>query len=299
MRGMSQAASLRPPGPAERPEPVSGYTTRDVAALLGLSRAQIRTYIRDGFLTPAQGPRGEHRFSFQDLILLRTAKSLLAAKVPARRIRRALQGLRQQLPEGRPLTGVRLTALGHDVVVRDGTALWDAASGQILLDFDPAGRERGAPALVPVAGSRPAKKTMEPPPMADGRLEMDGDLEEEDPDRAVDVYRRALDRDPGQPDVWLNLGRLLHERGEVAEAERCYRRALELSPGEPVAAFDLGVALQDQERFQEAAAAYERTLALDASFADAHFNLAAVHEALGDRQAAFRHLKSYKALIDP
>jgi DNA-binding transcriptional MerR regulator len=291
---MSQVAFLRPPGTAERPEPVSGYATRDVAALLGLSVPQVRSYIRDGFLSPAQGPRGEYRFSFQDLILLRTAKGLLAAKVPRRRIRLALQKLHQQLPEGKPLTGVRITAQGHKVVVRDGHELWDPASGQILLDFDLAELQREASTLVPVTDSR-VKKRKEPS-SAEAWLGEGLELEEEDPEGAVTAYRRALDLDSDLPDVWLNLGRLLHEQGEVAEAERCYRRAVELLPEEPVAAFDLGVALQDQERFAEAAAAYERTLALDDTFADAHFNLAAVYEALGERQAAFRHLKSYKTL---
>jgi tetratricopeptide (TPR) repeat protein len=292
---MSQVALLRPPGAAERPGPVSGYATRDVAALLGLSVAQVRSYIRDGFLSPPQGPRGEYRFSFQDLILLRTAKGLLAAKVPRRRIRLALQKLQQQLPAGKPLTGVRITAQGHRVVVRDGHELWDPASGQIFLDFDVAELQREAATLVPVTDSRPKKRE---PSTAEVWLMEGLELEGEDPEGAVAAYRRALDLDPDLPDVWLNIGRLLHEQGSLAEAERCYRRAVELRPDEPVAAYDLGVALQDQERFAEAAAAYEQALALDDSFADAHFNLSAVYESLGDRQAAFRHLKSYKTLID-
>ena len=292
---MSQAVSLRPPGAAERPEPVSGYATRDVAALLGLSAAQVRSYIRDGFLSPAQGARGEYRFSFQDLILLRTAKGLLAAKVPRRRIRLALQKLQQQLPEGKPLTGVRITAQDHQVVVRDGHELWDPASGQILMDFDVAELQRKAATLVPVTDSRARKK--KEPSTAETWFEQGVELEEEDPDGAIDAYRRALDLEPDLPEIWLNLGRLLHERGELAEAERCYRQAVEIDPEEPVSFFDLGVALQDQERFEEAAAAYGQALALDDSFADAHYNLATVYESLGERQAAFRHLKSYKSLI--
>lgn len=292
---MSQAVSLRPPGAAERPEPVSGYATRDVAALLGLSAAQVRSYIRDGFLSPPQGARGEYRFSFQDLILLRTAKGLLAAKVPRRRIRLALQKLQQQLPEGKPLTGVRITAQDHQVVVRDGHELWDPASGQILMDFDVAELQRKAATLVPVTDSRARKK--KEPSTAEAWFEQGVELEEEDPEGAIDAYRRALDREPDLPEIWLNLGRLLHERGDLAEAERCYRQAVEIDPDEPVAIFDLGVALQDQERFAEAAAAYEQALALDDSFADAHYNLATVYESLGERQAAFRHFKSYKSLI--
>lgn len=291
---MSQAVSLRPPGAVERPEPVSGYATRDVAALLGLSAAQVRSYIRDGFLSPAQGARGEYRFSFQDLILLRTAKGLLAAKVPRRRIRLALQKLQQQLPEGRPLTGVRITAQDHQVVVRDGHELWDPASGQILLDFDVAELQRKASTLVPVTDSRKQKKE---PSTAEAWFEQGVELEEEDSEGAIDAYRRALDLEPDLPEIWLNLGRLLHERGELAEAERCYRQAVEIDPDEPVSFFDLGVALQDQERFAEAAATYEQALALDDSFADAHYNLATVYESLGERQAAFRHLKTYKALM--
>src|SRR2546426_10289538 len=70
---------------------MKGYSSQDVARLLGLTVAQVRAFARDGFLTPAPG-RGAQRklqFSFQDLVILRTAKALVAARIPARRIRRA------------------------------------------------------------------------------------------------------------------------------------------------------------------------------------------------------------------
>ena len=71
----------------DRPSPRGGYSTREVATLLGLSEAQIRSCARAGFVAPRVGPRGELLFSFQDLVLLRTAKALLAARIPQRRIR--------------------------------------------------------------------------------------------------------------------------------------------------------------------------------------------------------------------
>ena len=52
---------------------VKVYTSRDVSKLLDLTVQQIRSYAREGFLEPDRGPRGELRFSFQDLVLLRTA----------------------------------------------------------------------------------------------------------------------------------------------------------------------------------------------------------------------------------
>src|SRR2546422_7232911 len=80
---------------------MTGYTTVDVARLLGLSPGQIRSYTRAGFLSPARAARGELRFSFQDLVLLRAAKGLMAARIPAAKIRGSLRRLKQQLPRGR------------------------------------------------------------------------------------------------------------------------------------------------------------------------------------------------------
>lgn len=294
MGSMTRAASLRSLSETERPVRASGYSTRDVAALLGLSVSQVRSYVRSGFLSPEQGPRGEHRFSFQDLILLRTAKGLMAARVPHRRILQALRNLREQLPEGRPLTGVRISAEGHHVVVRDGGEVWNPESGQTLLDFGVSELVREAASLV-----RPEerRKPSEPgPETAEDWYERAADLEDGDPGEALAAYRRALELDPDHVEAHLNAGRLLHEGGDAAGAERHYRIALALRPEEPTAAYNLGVALQDLQRLSEAAELYEKVLELEPGFADAHFNLAVIYEAFGRKQAAIRHLKAYKKL---
>lgn len=282
---------------------LSGYSTRDVAALLGLSIEQVRSFVRDGFLSPGQGARGEYRFSFQDLILLRTAKGLLAAQVPHRRIRLALRKLNEQLPAGRPLSGVRISARGSQVVVRDGGEVWDPESGQALFDFEVAelAREAASFARREREEARQPPETAEPqepraPETADEWYEHGCDLEISAPEEAMAAYRRALQINPDLPDAHLNLGRILHERGEVGGAEMHYRLALGARPDDSTAAYNLGVALQDQERLEEAAHAYQMALTGDAVNADAHFNLSVVYEKLGDRQAAFKHLKAYKTL---
>ena len=289
---MSRSSALSRPGDVERPAPPGGYSTKDVAGLLGLSAEQVRSYVRAGFLAPRQGARGEYCFSFQDLVLLRTAKGLLAARVPRRRVRIALQNLREQLPEDRPLTGVRISAQGHHVVVRDGREVWNPESGQALFDFELSGLAREASTL-PLR--TPPEPHAEPESAADW-YERGSALEEDSPDQAMAAYRRALEIDSGLPDAHLNLGRLLHERGETAAAERHYRLALAALPDEPTAAYNLGVALQDLGRLRDAVAAYEAALARDANYADAHFNLAGLYEKLGEPEAAFRHLRTYKAL---
>src|SRR5436309_689447 len=114
---------------------MKGYTSRDVARLLRLTVAQVRDFARDGFLTPGRGPRGELLFSFQDLVILRTAKGLVAARIPTRRIRRALRRLRTELPRGRSLAELRITAEDDRIVVSDGESTWSPESDQMQLDF--------------------------------------------------------------------------------------------------------------------------------------------------------------------
>lgn len=269
-----------------------GYGSRDVANLLDLSVGQVRAYARAGFLTPTRGPRGEYRFSFQDLVLLRTARDLVAARVPAARIRRALARLREQLPTGRPLSALRIAAEGGNVVVRDGDAVWNPESGQLHIDFtvaELAGR------AAPLARQAMEDARAESAYDAEDWYDLGLELEAVTPDEAMEAYRRALALDPRHADAHVNLGRLMHEQGSVIEAEVHYRQALAAAPRHATAAFNLGVALEDLGRLDAALAAYRR--AADADLADAHYNLARLHERLGHSAAAIRHLKSYRALL--
>jgi tetratricopeptide (TPR) repeat protein len=276
-----------------------GYSAEDVAKLLGIPVHKVSAYVRDGFLVPARGDDGQPSFSFQDVVLLRTAQGLIGARIAPARVRRALARLKQQLPAGRPLTGVAIAAEGNRIVVRDGGARWNPESGQVLFDFRVEEAGEGAPSLT-LTELRP--KPAPAPAAATG-----GDSEdwyqvgctredEGDGDGAIAAYRRTLAADEGHADARINLGRLLHERGEAAEAVLQYRRVLETRPDDAIALFNLGVALEDQELLAEAAAAYARAVEVDPRAADAHYNLAGVYERIGDRAAAIRHLRAYKKL---
>src|SRR5215469_3225038 len=125
------------------------YSVRDIERVLQLSPATIRGLIRAGFVKPTRGARREYRFSFQDLIVLRTARALIEAKVSRRRIHRALRDLRGHLPEAAPLSGLCIRAVGDRVVVREGQSHWEVDDGQYLLGFEVGVDARGTLHITP------------------------------------------------------------------------------------------------------------------------------------------------------
>src|SRR3989449_3249716 len=225
---------------------VKGYASHDVAKLLGLALAQVRAFARDGFLTPGRGPRGELQFSFQDLVILRTAKGLVAARIATRRIRRALKRLRAQLPRGRSLAELRIAAEGDRIVVSDGEATWSPESGQMLLDFAVADLATKAAPMARRA-ARAAREVEDELSAADW-YELGLELEVATPAEARDAYRRALELDAHHAGAHVNLGRLLHEQGLGEGAGRHYRLAVRESPEHAPAAVNLALAAGDLGR---------------------------------------------------
>jgi tetratricopeptide (TPR) repeat protein len=269
----------------------TGYAARDVARLLGMTAAQLQAYVRAGCIEPRRDAVGEPRYSFQDLVLLRTARAL-TRDLPPRRVYRALRELRHQLPRGRAITGVRLSATGDTVVVHDGAVAWEPESGQALLDFDMA---EFAARVEPLARrNAAAAEAAEAELDAEDWYGVACDLEPFDDAGARRAYARALEADPAHVDARLNLGRMLHEAGDVKAAESHYRRALDHGGDHPTAWFNLAVALEDLGRPVDALDAYEHALAADPLFADAHYNMATLCEKLGDFHAALRHLQIFR-----
>ena len=263
--------------------------------MLGLTVAQVRAFARDGFLTSRRRRGGELRFSFQDLVILRAAKGLVAARIPTRRILRALKKLRQELPRGRSLAELRIVAEGDRIVVSDGTTAWNPESGQLSMDF--AVRDLATRAAPIARRAAQAARRAEGDFDAKGWYELGLELEAVAPVEARDAYRRALELDAHHADAHVNLGRLLHEQGLVEEAERHYRQALRDSPDHATAAFNLAIALEDLDRPADAIEAYRAALSTDPRLADAHYNVARLYEKVGKKAAALRHLSTYRRLV--
>lgn len=270
------------------------YSVRDVERVLRLAPETTRNLVRAGFVKPARGARREYRFSFQDLIVLRTARALIDANIPAKRIRRSLENLRRELPESMPLSGLSISAVGDHVVVRDGEAQRQVETGQYLLGLD-VSLENGVLHVVehPLAEAA-----------AEAVLEDDEDwfaraleLEGSDPEGALQFWQRAVEDDPTHVASWTNWGRLLHERGDMRQAAEVYRRALEGVGPDATLLFNQGVLFEDLGDAHAALAAYQSAVAEDPDLADGHYNLARLYESLGRPQHAIRHLGHYRRLM--
>lgn len=265
------------------------YGVREVEKLLRLPRSTIHSLIKAGFVSPARGPRNAYLFSFQDLIVLRTAQALAAAKVPPRRITHSLKALRRQIPETMPLSGLAVGAIGDRVVVKQGRSRWHADSGQYLLAFD----------VDPGSGSMRVieRKASADAETADEWFERGYFLERDDPKAARQAYEKALAADPAHPGAIVNLGRLLHDAGDLKGAERAYRRAIAAGTKDVLLWYNLGVVLTDMDRKREALEAYAEGLRVDPRMADCHYNMALLYEALNEYKRAVRHLAQYRRLI--
>ena len=293
------------------------YSVRDVERVLRLAPDTTRNLVRAGFVKPARGARREYRFSFQDLILLRTARALIDAKIPHKRIRRSLESLRRELPDSMPLSGLSISAVGDHVVVRDGETQRQVDSGQYLLGLE-VSLENGV--LHVVEHRQEAAPEAAATPQGDWFAQALA-LESTDPDAALAHWQRAVAEDPLSAPAWTNWGRLLHEQGQTRQAadalaadplveslllvhdlhpldaDARIRRALEQVGPDPLLLFNQGVLLEDLGEPAAALASYQTAVAEDPDLADCHYNLARLYESLGKPQHAIRHLGQYRRLV--
>jgi tetratricopeptide (TPR) repeat protein len=92
--------------------------------------------------------------------------------------------------------------------------------------------------------------------------------------RAAQLYRKIVDRNPGNAGIWVQYGHALKESGELRDpgkleqAEMAYRRALSLDPGAADSYLQLGHALKLQGKTEQAQGAYLRAFALSPSLTD-------------------------------
>src|SRR3954469_10163576 len=115
---------------SRRGDEMQEYSLADLKRLFGLPPALVRKLSQAGFIAPPK-LRGKSQYSFQDLLVLRVAGALKAAKISTPKISAALEQIRGAIPSGR-LPAIALAASGKDLAVREGAREWEA-SGQYAL----------------------------------------------------------------------------------------------------------------------------------------------------------------------
>ena len=270
---------------------MSGYSTQQVADLIGIKPDRIRHYVRRKLLRPARSERGHYRFSFQDVVLLRTAKGMTDAAISIRQTNRALAKLQTDLKSVSSLSSVRIYAHGNAVVVREDDNVWEVESGQMTIDF---GIQALAADVAQLASDSAGRG--KPPEQLDSDewYNLGLDLEEVDPEQAPHAYKQAVRLDPENADAHVNLGRLYQLAGDLRLAKHHYEQALAVRVDHELANYNLGTIFDELEQRERAADFYQRAPAVP----DAHYNLARIRELEGDELNAKRHLRQYQRLVE-
>jgi tetratricopeptide (TPR) repeat protein len=262
------------------------FSSEEVQRILGLTAKQLDQWGRLRLVIPRKEQDGAY-YDFRDLIGLRTVKQLLENGIPANRLQRAVDALREKLEKVQaPLAELRVVSDGKDVVVeRDGARL-EPLSGQFVMNFEI--REIGE--RVRVIAHRTAEDWFN----AALAYESDASTKGE----ASQAYDLAIQADPQNMDALLNGGTLAYERGNLEKACHYFRRAVELDPESALAHFNLGSVFDELGELQDARRHLRQAVLLDPNYPDAHYNLACVCEKLRDFPEAREHWHTYIQL-DP
>jgi tetratricopeptide (TPR) repeat protein len=116
------------------------------------------------------------------------------------------------------------------------------------------------------------------------------------PEAAVTVGQKALERWPQRGEFHAVLGAALHREGRYADAVAALRDALRLDPTLTEAQYQLGLSLLELGQPGDARAAMEKTLAMRPEYPEALFALAALELDAGDFAAAEPHVFKVNAL---
>jgi tetratricopeptide (TPR) repeat protein len=254
------------------------YTAEQVSRIAGAPLAEVRSWVRRGLLRPA---RLSHRlawFGFQDILTARNLSRLSKAGVPAITIHRSLSEIAGWLPEGDRILGqLEAYAAGISLRLPDGGRA--EPSGQRLMDFP---GDSATPRKRTEEGRRAAQVSSftAGPEAVDWftqglEAEERGELE-----AAARLYARALEASP-RPEVFFNLGNVLYELGQEAQAAERYLQAVEADHDFAEAWNNLGNALAAVGKLEDAIRAYRQALSLEPDYPEPRCNLATVLDRMG------------------
>jgi len=266
------------------------FTRKEVGRLFNMAESRLRYWERSGFIAPS-GYRGRQRcYTFQDLISIRSALSLLEHGVSLQQTRQMISQLDRLLPQTpHPLGRLRIAADRSSVTVTDEGREFEAKSGQLVLDFTVKNLEEAVVANLPEYAQKVNSRSAWEWYLEACRL----DEIAETMDAAEQAYHQALLLDPGLVNAYTNLGNLRYRRGAREDARALYLKAIEVDERQPEAQYNLGFLDYENDDFENARSRFERVVHLDPTFADAYFNLAMSLFRLGAKEQACFYWSEY------
>jgi tetratricopeptide (TPR) repeat protein len=269
------------------------YRREDVRRIAGITERQLRSWEKQGLITPSES------FHFSDLLAIQTLRKLRELRIPPAEIRRAIASLRKGLLDiDQPLSQLRITAEGRKIAVHIGEGRLEPVTGQWLLDFG--AKEIEKLRAFPRSEKSLAEQEAENLRLSEHWFARGLTLEETGAsgDEAVRAYQKAVEYNPKASGALVNLGTISFRMHRLREALALYLRAMEADPTYPLAHFNLGNLYDEQGQTEEARKHYLEAIRLNPRYADAHFNMALLCERNNELLQATAYWQAYLKL-DP
>jgi DNA-binding transcriptional MerR regulator len=266
------------------------YSFKEVSRLLGITEGRLRYWDRSSFVSPTGRNGGRRCYTFQDLVGVRSALTLLENGVSLQRARRLIGSLQKKIPlSSHPLGRMRIMSDSRTVVVAEEGHDFDVDSGQMLLDLNVSHFQQEVVSQLPDRSHEEKNRTAYEWYLEGCELDED----ETTLAQAEEAYHQAIHLDPTIVNAYTNLGNLRYRIGHVADAKTPYLKAIEVDERHPEAHYNLGFLEFEEGNLKKAAACFSRAVELDGTFADAHFNVAITLFRLGEHDQARQHLVNY------
>ena len=252
------------------------YTRSEVGRILGVDASRLQYWERLRLVRP-QARWGERFYSFGDLASSRTMQRLTERRIPALRVRRAINLVEQQFGAA-PLAIHQLQFIeqGRDVMVipPGDNRPFNPLKQQWAFSFDTTDPRKKLRAL---AG-----------PTAEDlfRAALECETEPESLPEAADYYRQTLELSPDWIEAHINLGVALYQMGDVEAARAAFLKAVQLDPWNGICRYNLGCVLEEQGEIDEAIRHLRCAARALPNHADARFNLALAYEKRGQQRLA-------------
>ena len=202
------------------------YTAGEVASLFDVSEGRLRYWDRSGFLSPAGQDGKKKRYTFADLVAVRSAVTLLERGVSLQKVRKLVATLREKMPIGtHPVSTMRIMSDDKTVIIAQDECEYEAHTGQLLMDFKVEIIEEAVVTKLPNREEGAEKSAF------DWYLEgCSLDEDEHTFAAAEQAYHQAIHLDPSLANAYTNLGNLLFRSGASDDARALYEKATEVDP---------------------------------------------------------------------